>query len=174
MMMVNDDEQGIENPIKNHFLENQPCIRVDSFLASPSLFSMSSFDKSQDSRATGIIPQEAELTNLFKAACSYTLYNSIRVNHPLNSNEFQRFFTPDNCAVGNVQVDLSPLLRVLPVMTDKEIELFDSTIVTAVDQLNCMMYEDWLIVRCNSYPTFIRLDIVHSHKRNNGNEEVCD
>ena len=133
---------------------------------------MPSLDQAHDSRATGTIPQEAQLTNLFKAACAYTLYNSIRANHPLNSTELQRFLIADNCAFGKVNVDLSPLLRVLPVMTEEEIRIFDSTVVTAVDQLNCLMYEDWLVVRCDAYPVFIQMNIVHANKRHPGNEEV--
>lgn len=158
----------------NHSLiAGQSFITIDSFLASPSFFSVSAITNAQDIREKGTIPQEVQISDLFKSCFLYTVYHSIRNDYPVNSSELQRFLTSDSCSSGTIQVDLSPLLRVLPVLTSDEIESFDDTLVAMIDSMNCLMFKEWLVVRCDSFPTFIRMDIVHSKRSGTSNEVGC-
>lgn len=154
-------------------IAGQSFITVDSFLASPSFFSMSSITNAQDIREKGTIPQEVQISDLFKSCFLYTLFNSIRNDYPVNYSELQRFLTGDSCATGTILVDVSPLLRVLPVLTPMEIQSLDETIVGVIDSMNCLMFQEWLIVRCESYPTFIRMDLIHSKRSSTSNEVGC-
>lgn len=155
------------------FVGGQSFITIDSFLASPSFFSVSSITNAQDIREKGTIPQEVQISDLFKSCYLHTLYHSIRNDFPVNASELQRFLTSDCCSSGMIQIDLSPLLRVLPVLTSNEIQSFDETVVTMIDSMNCLMFKEWLVVRCDSFPTFIRMDIVHSKRNSTSNEVGC-
>ena len=155
------------------FIGGQSFITIDSFLASPSFFSVSSITNAQDIREKGTIPQEVQISDLFKSCYLHTLYHSIRNDFPVNASELQRFLTSDCCSSGMIQIDLSPLLRVLPVLTSNEIQSFDEMVVTMIDSMNCLMFKEWLVVRCDSFPTFIRMDIVHSKRNSTSNEVGC-
>lgn len=140
-------------------------IKIDSFFTSPFAFTASSLQQATKERQSGVIPQEAQISDLFKSCFFYTIYNSICTELPLNPSEVRRFLTPDSCGKGVVTMELSPFLRVLPVLSESERQAIDTTIVQAIDRLHCWMFEEWLVVPCDAFPTFIRLDLVHNGKR---------
>ena len=140
-------------------------IKIDSFFTSPFAFTASSLQKATEERQSGVIPQEVQISDLFKSCFFYTIYNSICTELPLNPSEVRRFLTSDSCGKGVVSMELSPFLRVLPVLSESERQAIDTTIVQAIDRLHCWMFEEWLVVPCDAFPTFIRLDLVHTGKR---------
>lgn len=149
-------------------------IKIDSFFTSPFAFTASSLQEATEERQSGVIPQEAQVSDLFKSCFFYTIYNSISTELPLNPSEVRRFLTSDSCGKGVVSMELSPFLSVLPVLSENERQAIDATIVQAIDRLHCWMFEEWLVVPCDAFPTFIRLDLVHNGKRQSNVGESSD
>lgn len=137
----------------------QQFVKLDSFFLSPSFFNCSTLVKASEVRTEGHIPQEAIIQNLFKSCFLYTLYHCIIENNTSIVNELRRFLTADNCSSSKIDIDLSPLLQILPYLNEDECRKLDDDVIDSIDPQLFSFFDEYFLVNCPEYPCFIRLTL---------------
>ena len=135
----------------------QQMMKVDLFFLSPSRFQSAILKQTR--QITLHIPQQEVVQALFKSCFLYSFYHSIVSNGVGNSGELKKFLTNEDCCAGAINNDFSVLLRVLPFLSEEECDAMDAELVRCLKSLNCTVFDDYMIVNCDAYPCFIRVDV---------------
>jgi hypothetical protein len=152
----------------------QQFMKLDFFFVCPSFFNTTlvSDEKEQEQDDSMQIPQIELISNLFKSCFMYTLFHSIVHLHIGSTSEVQRFLTADNCTTGSIHVDLTPLIHILPVLSEEERQTIDSEVMNGLDYLNCTIFNEYMVVNCPTFPCIIRFDLLHPKRRSIRNNNV--
>lgn len=159
---------------------SQHSVEFDYFLISPDCFRSSnvnsndSGEKSTHGQCQGQIQeqeQELDIQNLFKSCFMYSIYNTIYSNRSVTSSELKRFLTADNCLSKDINVDMTHLLRVFHVLHDEDRKYIDDEVYRSINLIDCIIFDEYLIVRFNEYPVFIKPELIYQ-RRLPGTKEV--
>ena len=152
----------------------QQSVEFDYFLLSPDSFQSGSFPVvNEPVQKNTLFPQELFIQDLFKSCFMYSIYSSVCTDRGVSSSELKRFMTSDNCSTGMITVNVKFFLRVLSVLNESDRSRIDSEIMHSINSLDCIIYDDYLVVRCNEYPVFIRMDLAHPVKASSSQEVCC-
>lgn len=166
--------------IMNSSSLSQHSVEFDYFLVSPDSFrspnvnlgeSSQKDTQSQNQRQEQEQEQEQAIQNLFKSCFMYSIYNTIYSNRSVKSSELKRFFTADNCLSKDINVDMTNLLRVFRVLNDEDRKYIDDEVYRSINLIDCILFDEYLVVRFNEYPVFIKPELVYQ-RRTPGTKEV--
>lgn len=154
----------------HHQTTGQQFMKVDYFFLTPSSFQSASIHSQQ---VTLDIPQQKKIQFLFKSCFFYSLYHFIVSNGIGNTAEVRKFLTNENCCASAINVDLSMLLRVLPYLSDADREAIDAELLTYLRNLRCSLFDEYLVVNCDAYPCFVKLELNLVVKKGLKRDKVC-
>ena len=154
----------------HHQTTGQQFMKVDYFFLTPSSFQSASIHSQQ---VTLDIPQQKKIQFLFKSCFFYSLYHFIVSNGIGNTAEVRKFLTNENCCASAINVDLSMLLRVLPYLCDADREAIDAELLTYLRNLRCSLFDEYLVVNCDAYPCFVKLELNLVVKKGLKRDKVC-
>ena len=162
---------------------SQHSVEFDYFLVSPDSFRSSNINSidsvqrdlqgpNQRQEQEQEQEQELDIQNLFKSCFMYSIYNTIYSNRSVKPSELKRFLTADNCLSKDINVDMTHLLRVFRVLNDDDRKYIDDEVYRSINLTDCIIFDEYLVVRFNDYPVFIKPELVYQ-RRIPGTKEVC-
>ena len=140
----------------HHQTTGQQFIKVDYFFLTPSSFQSDTIDSQQVELC---IPQQEHIQSLFKSCFFYSFYHSIVSTGLGNSAEIHKFLTAEDCRTSCIDMDMRMLLHILPDLSDTEREAIDAELLTYLRSLPCSLFDEFLVVNCDAYPCFVKLEL---------------